>query len=188
VRKTIIIHGKTRKKDFYDPDSETPSNALWFPWLSRQLLAKDIFPIAPEIPSSWQPRYHLWEKELERFEIDEETDLVGHSCGGGFLVRWLGENPDVRCKKVILVAPWIDSNHEYDTADFFDFKIDSTIPERTEELVIYNSTDDDEGIHASVELIRKEIPEHTYREFKNVGHFASFKNHEFPELIEELVK
>jgi predicted alpha/beta hydrolase family esterase len=84
VRKTILIHGKTRKNDFYDPDSETPSNALWFPWLSRQLLAKDILPIAPEIPNSWQPRYHLWKAEIERFEIDEETDLVGHSCGGGF--------------------------------------------------------------------------------------------------------
>jgi predicted alpha/beta hydrolase family esterase len=104
----------------------------------------------------------------------------------GFLVRWLSENQNIRCRKVILVAPWIDPEREFDTTDFFDFEIDPKIAVRVKKFVVYSSTNDDNRIQASIKIIRKEIPDHTYREFENVGHFASFKNHEFPELLEEL--
>jgi len=32
--------------------------------------------------------YKEWVMEFERFDTNKETILIGHSTGGGFLVRW----------------------------------------------------------------------------------------------------
>ena len=71
----------------------------------------------------YQPKYELWKTEFEKNEIDEETSLVGHSNGAGFIIRWLSENKDVRVDKVILVAPWLDPTNRKGS-EFFDFVID----------------------------------------------------------------
>lgn len=180
-----------QKADYYSADKSTPSNAMWFPWLSRQLMSKDIFPIAPEMPSSWRPRYHLWEQELERFEIDEETDLVGHSCGGGFLLRWLSQNPQISCNTIALVAPWINpsDDSDVDVADFFNFDIDPNIPKRVSKFVIFNSLDDHSAVLKTVGIIMSKLKDISYREFSDKGHFTSksLGGDAFPELLEELI-
>ena len=88
----ILIHGTCNKVEYYSDEYPTLSNSHWFPWLSKQLLISDIPTVALEIPNAYMPNYTTWKKEFERFDIDSETILVGHSCGGGFLVRWLSEN------------------------------------------------------------------------------------------------
>ena len=106
------------------PNDPTLSNSHWFPWLSKQLLISDIPTVALEIPNAYMPNYTTWKKEFERFDIDSETILVGHSCGGGFLVRWLSEN-DVKVGKVVLVAPWLDPEKRRGADnDFFKFEMD----------------------------------------------------------------
>jgi alpha-beta hydrolase superfamily lysophospholipase len=40
--------------------------------------------------------------EFERYDIFPETDLVGHSCGGGFFVRWLSKHLEVKVGNVVL--------------------------------------------------------------------------------------
>jgi predicted alpha/beta hydrolase family esterase len=83
MKKALLIHGWASKKEFYDPDFPTGSNSHWFPWLSKQLIIKDIHTVAIEMPNGYYPEYDVWKRELERFEIDEDTTLIGHSCGGG---------------------------------------------------------------------------------------------------------
>lgn len=192
MRNTILIPGRPDREEYYDPVRPTNSNDHWFPWLSKQLMLKDIFTVALEIPTPWQPRYALWKKELERFELTPETMLVGHSCGGGFLLRYLSEHKDLRVGKVVLVAPWTNpsNNPHSDTADFFNFSIDRDLVSRTGGVSVFYSKNDDESVLKTIDLIRENIDQATYQEFANKGHFclSDLGTVEFPELLEECLK
>ena len=184
----ILLHGKPDKDEYYNADVPSCSNFHWFPWLQKQLLVHDIPTQTPEIPDAWNPQYALWKKEFERYDITPSTLLVGHSCGGGFLVRWLSENPDKRVGKVILVAPTLGVTWE--DRSFFDFTIDSEISSRTNGLVIFGSDNDHPGILKSIKQYRAAIKGVEYREFAGYGHFTlgSMGKVAFPELLEELMK
>lgn len=192
MKNAILVPGRPDKEEYYDPQYPTNSNSHWFPWLSKQLQISDIFAVAVEMPRPWQPRYDVWKHEFERFDISPETVLVGHSCGGGFLVRWLSENKDKKVGKVVLVAPWLNPNDNpvSDTADFFHFDIDPTITERTDGITIFNSDNDAKTIQESVKIIRDAVPAIKYVEFNNYGHFTmgSMKTGEFPELLAEALR
>ena len=77
------------KDRHYDPDLPNNSENYLFSWLKRQFILKDIQADTIEPPLPFQPRYELWKIEFERFDIKPDTILVGHSCGGGFLLRYL---------------------------------------------------------------------------------------------------
>ncbi len=189
MKNAILLHGKPSKKEYLDPDTRSPSNHHWFPWLQKQLLIRDILAQTPELPNPWKPEYQSWKKEFERFEVTHDTLLVGHSCGGGFLVRWLSENKDVKLKKLVLVAPWLDPFREEGTGNFFDFPIDPELTDRIDNITIFNSDDDHKSVHKSVEMIREVLPNVKYREFHNYGHFclSDLKSKRFPELLEEVL-
>jgi len=187
----IIVHGSPDKREYYDPDIRvaSASNSHWLPWLQRQLMLRDIKADTPEMMFPFKPDYDLWKKEAERFEIGSETMLVGHSCGGGFWVRYLSEHPDLRVGKVVLVAPWLDPANIRKT-DFFNFAYDPDLVSRTAGLTIFNSTSDHPGIHWSVEMLRQILHGAGYREFENYGHFClhDMGTPAFPELLDELLK
>lgn len=191
MKNAIILHGRPDRDEYYDPNVPSSSNYLWMPWLQKQLLIKDITAQTPEVPHSYKPRWDTWVKEVERFEIGPETMLVGHSCGGGFWVRYLSEHPKLHVGKVVLVAPWINPEDDpaSDTADFFHFKIDPGLVKRTKGLMIFNSDNDMKTIHNTVEILRKKLKGHDYREFPNYGHFCleDGMSMEFPELLAELL-
>jgi predicted alpha/beta hydrolase family esterase len=123
----IILHGRSDKEDYYEPTFPSSSNAHWLPWLQKQLIVSDIAAQTPDVPLSYEPKYEIWCREFERQDIGPDTILVGHSCGGGFLVRWLSEHKDIKVASVVLVAPWLDPLNELKD-DFFDFEIDSELP------------------------------------------------------------
>lgn len=189
MKNAIILHGMPDPgmKEYYNPSVPSASNAHWLPWLQQQLMIRDIATQTPEIPNSWKPDYPTWRKEFERYDITPETVLVGHSCGGGFLVRWLSEHPDIRVGKVVLVAPWIDPRRT-NTTDFFEFVIDPLLKSRTADLVIFGSDNDFKSVQASIQIIREAVQDVGYREFHNYGHFCTedLKSVQFPELLEEL--
>lgn len=188
MKKAIILHGFQQKEEYYDQSYPSPSNGHWKPWLQKQLLINDINAQTPEVFMSWQLRYEEWKKEVERYEIDKETMLVGHSCGGGFIVRLLSENPDLCVDKVVLVAPWINPDKEIDT-DFHDFEINPNIVTQTKGITIFNSDDDELSIHQTVSILRERIKDVQYREFHNYGHFnlSAMGTVEFPELRDHLL-
>jgi len=134
------------------------------------------------MPEAYNPDYIKWKKEFERFDVDENTILIGHSCGGGFLLRWLTENK-VKVLKLILVAPWLDPQRKK-TTDFFDFSIDPDLLKRTS-IDLFLSEDDDKDILESVRIIRESIPGINMHRLKNMGHFTytDMKTHIFPEIL-----
>ena len=195
MKNAILIHGKPGKNDYYNPDFPSSSNFHWFPWLQKQLLIADIATQTPEMFMAWQPDYRIWSKELGHYDITPETILVGHSCGGRFIIQWLSERKDIKVAKVVLVAPWLGSIGNAKTDDepiggFFEFNIDPELANRVGSITIFNSDNDAETIHSAVNRIRQAIPSVKYKEFHNYGHFcgSDLGKDEFPELLEEIVK
>jgi predicted alpha/beta hydrolase family esterase len=189
MKNAIIVHGTCSKDEYYS-DYSSASNAHWFPWLQNELLRKDIHAVTPEMFQGYMPNYEHWKIEFERYDVTPETILVGHSCGGGFLVRWLSENSEAQVGKVVLVAPWFDPNKtKGEDNDFFDFEIDRTLLDRTAGITIFNSTNDEEAVHTTVKQIQSAISGIKYTEFKDMGHFCldDFGGEAFPELLEETI-
>ncbi len=177
MKNAIIVHGMQSKEDYYDPQYPSQSNFHWIPWLQKQLLMHDIATATPEMPLPYAPEYAVWKKEFERYDVTPETILVGHSAGGGFLVRWLSEHAETHVGKVFLVAPWLDLQKESDTG-FFDFEIDPKITLRVQQVTIFNDTDDEKDIHASVQKLRDVLNPVDYVEVSAQNHFCvsvSFK-------------
>ncbi len=186
----ILVPGRPDKDQHYDPTSASNGEDHWFSWLKRQLILRDIHAVSIEPPFPFRPRYNEWQKEFERFDITPDTILVGHSCGAGFLVRWLSEHKDVQVAKVVLVAPWLDPLHykDSDVADFFEFQIDPTFVARTKDTVVFVSGDDDPSVIKTVDILREKVTHITAREFMGKGHFTrgALGKEEFPELLDEL--
>ena len=184
MKNVIIIHGKPRKENYYDPAGYTSSNFGWIPWLQNQLLTRDILPNVPEMPHAYLPEYESWKREFERFDISADTTLVGHSMGGGFLLRWLSENPEASPARVILVAPSLDPLRTNETG-FCEFTIDPTITDRTELVVMTSDNDSDKAV-MSRNLITDALPAADIRMFAGYGHFIP--EHLGKETLEELVE
>lgn len=191
MKKAIIVHGMPSKTEYLISTNPAPSNAHRFPWLQKQLIMNDILAQTPEMPTPYEPRYEEWKSVFEQFQIDAETVLVGHSCGAGFLIRWLSENK-IKVGPVMLVAPWIDPSHEDRNliGDFFDFTINPTLSDRTHGVTIFISNDDDKSMLKSVEVLESTIKDHQTKRFEDKGHFTigGMGTDEFPELLQEILK
>jgi uncharacterized protein len=189
MKNAIILHGTCEKEEYYSSVYPSLSNSHWLPWLQKQLLIHDMSATTPEMSHAYMPDYEVWKREFERFDITPDTILVGHSCGGGFIVRWLSENKEVKVGKVILVAPWLDPDNEKQN-NFFDFEIDSSLAVRTKGMSVFVSDDDATDILQSVETIISAIPKIRLVSFKNKGHFTynDLKTEAFPELLEEVIQ
>lgn len=189
MKNAILLHGLPSKDEYYSDKYPSASNSHWFPWLQKQLLIHDIKADTPEVPDAYDPKWELFVKEVERFDITSETILVGHSMGGGFWVRYLSEHPDIFVDKVILVAPWLNLGHEMDST-FFDFEIDPVIVSHAKEFIIFASDNDQKSVQDSVGYLREKLPTATFRTFHAYGHFTlkSMKTDAFPELLESILK
>ena len=187
MKTAILVHGWAHKDEYFEPKYPTSSNSHWFPWLSKQLMIRDIHTVAVEMPTSYYPEYSKWKKEFERFDINPETILVGHSCGGGFLIRWLSENKDISVSKLILVAPWVgtDPDQPFDET-FFKFEWDENLQSRTNSLIMFSSSNDVKSVKDSEEIIKRKLKNLKVVELENKGHFTlhSLGTVEFPELLE----
>lgn len=190
MKNAIILHGMPDKEHYYKVLKESTRERHWFPYLQDQLLVNDILAQTPEMPHPYAPNYEAWKEVFEYFPIKNDTVLVGHSCGAGFLVRYLSENK-INAGNVILVAPWLDPEKYLEETTpgntFFDFEIDPLLTSRVNLTVMY-STDDDEGIMESVKLLKEKLPTAKYIEFTDRGHFTTepgYNNDQFPELLKE---
>jgi predicted alpha/beta hydrolase family esterase len=185
MKNALIIHGMGSKDEYYSLEYPSASNSHWLPWLQKALISKDIFAVALEMPHNYEPRYDTWKQEFERFPISRDTILIGHSCGAGFIVRWLSEHKDVMVDKVVLVAPWLDPARE-ETADFFDFDIDKDLVSRTAGLTLFQSDNDPvPGVAESIKYLCEALEKVELKMLHNYGHFcfAHMKTVEFPELV-----
>lgn len=190
MKNAIILHGGPDKKEYYDPESPSQSNAHWIPWLQGQLLKHDIPTATPEVSFSFDRNWEVWNREVERFDIGPETILIGYSTGAGFFVKYLSIHKQLKVDKVVLVAPWFDPDKDKTKNFFDDFEIDQELVQRTAGVTIFNSDNDKETVQKSVIILREKIKNIAYKEFHNYGHFCieDMGTPKFPELLEYLLK
>lgn len=187
MKNAILLHGSCDKEEYYSDTYPSLSNSHWFPWLQKQLLIKNILTQTPELPNAYEPNYEEWKNEYERCDISENTILVGHSCGGGFLVRWLSEN-NIKVDTVVLVAPWIDPENKK-TPSFFNFEIDKNLTNKANKFHLLYSTDDMPSVIESVRIITSEVENLNVTVFEGKGHFCfdDLGTEKFPELLELII-
>lgn len=190
MKNAIILHGGPSKKEYYDLDMPSMSNAHWIPWLQAQLLKNDIPTATPEIPKSYDRNWRVWNKEVERFEIGPETILIGHSTGAGFFIKYLSIHPELKVDRVILIAPWIDPDKTKTVNFFDDFEIDPEISSRTNGITVWYSDNDEESVLETVRIVKAKTKDIKFKEFYNYGHFCSddLKSDKFPELLDLIIK
>ena len=188
MKNAVLLHGLPSKNEYYNVKQPSASNSHWFPWLQKQLLIHEIKADTPEVPHAFKMDWHNWVKEVERFDITPDTTLVGHSMGAGFWIRYLTEHPELFIGKLVLVAPWLNVDHEYDST-FFDFDVDPTLIERTTELIIFASDNDAVSVQYTVRYLQDRFPSAILKSFHNYGHFTleSMKTDAFPELLDVLL-
>ena len=183
MNNAIILHGCCEKEEFFDPKIPSPSNQHWFPWLQKELSIRDILTQTPEMPEPYDPVYENWKMVMDQFSIGPDTLIVGHSCGAGFLLRWIGATKK-HLMKLVLVAPWLDVNRK--RGEFLDFRIDPLIGQWTTEMsILFSTTDKVAGVNESVEILSKTFPNAKLHDFENAGHFSSgeMPRTDFPELL-----
>lgn len=186
MKNAILLHGLPSKEEYYNSGTPSASNAHWFPWLQNQLLIKDIQTHTPEVFKVYEAGWDDWVNEVERYDINIDTTAIGHSMGGGFWVRYLSEHPDLKIDKVVLVAPWLNINHE-DDITFFNFKLNPKILGQANKFVVFASDNDHQDIKDTVDFLISKLTNLNVKKFHNYGHFisGSMKTVEFPELLEE---
>jgi predicted alpha/beta hydrolase family esterase len=191
MKNAIILHGVYGKDGhgYWEDGSyrpkDSPSNSHWLPWLQKMLLFDGILAQTPELPRPWVGGcdYSEWKDIFGRFPISENTILVGHSAGGGFLLKYLSLNKDAKAGHLILVAPWLDLEKEGGTF-LGEFVLDPDLPSRMGKIDLFYSTDDDDYIINSVAKIRETYPNIDIHEFHDKGHFCENDiGTEFPELL-----
>ncbi len=190
MKKVIIVHGSNSKEREKVANGEAQQNERhWIPWIKIELEKQEIKCFNPLMPENWSPKYEDWKNEIEKKKIDENSILIGHSSGGAFLVRWLGETKR-KIKKLILVAPCKSvGKWNWYCKDFYNFEIDSSIRNTLKEVIIFVSDNEmfqriEDAKVYSQKLNGKLI------NLSGKGHFI--KKHmgteEFPELLEEVLK
>lgn len=159
----------------------------WLGWLQKQLRKRGFEVAGPDMPKPYAPDWDTWVEQVEKSKIGPDTILIGHSCGGGFWVKYLSLHQDLKVGKVILVAPWLDPDGNETKGFFDDYEMDPDLAKRTKGLVIFNSDNDMGNVLKSVATIRKTIKNVQYREFHKYGHFTmlQMKTRRFPELLKE---
>jgi len=184
----IIIHGCPP-----NPETNIMSKARyfhhWIFWTKRELTKRGIPTDNPVMPEPWHPDYDKFKKEIEKYNITENTILIGHSCGCAFLVRWLGETKQ-KIKKLILVAPWkLNSRGDKWRKLFYEYPIDKTVKERVREIIMFTADNENEKGKKSLKIFQDALGGEKI-ELKGMGHFVfeDMGTEEFPELLEEVMQ
>lgn len=142
----------------------------------------------PLMPEPWEPSYEKFKEEFEKQEINENTILIGHSCGTTFLLRWLGESKQ-KIAKLILVGPWAVADKDNGARRvFYEHPIDSSIQERVDQIIYFTSNNEHPDGQKSLKIIHEAI-DGKIIDLPGRGHYImrDMGTTEFPELIEEIV-
>jgi uncharacterized protein len=187
MKSAIIIHGMPDKGEHLARGA-TSAKRHWLPWIKLELEKVGWEVFTPEMPVPYEPNYERWSEEFEKLPLQEDTALIGHSCGSGFLVRWLSENK-FRVGKVVLVAPWIDPDHKWAPKMFNDAGFDPDVASRTQGITEFISLDDSQEELDTLKVLKEQIKGLEVKEFTDKGHFvlSSMGGPEFPELRDFLI-
>lgn len=184
----IIVHGCPSVANKALNQAARTYDKHWMPWLKRNLIALGIPTETPLMPEPWQPDYKKYKTEFEKLTVNEDTILIGHSCGSAFLVRWLGETKK-KVQKLILVAPWkIPDEGDEARKEFYTYLIDEGIKSRVSEIVMFTADNEEDDGKESLKIFHQALGGEVI-ELQGRGHYTlgDMGTEEFPELLEKLV-
>ncbi len=185
----FIIHGcPSNVEKAMNPETRT-YDKHWIPWLKRELTARGVPNEAPLMPDPWAPDYNKFKAEFEKYQVDEDSILIGHSCGCAFLVRWLGETRK-NVSKLILVAPWkIPDGSDIARINFYNYAIDENIRSRVRNIIMFTSDDEEEDGKKSLKIYHRALGGEII-ELTGHGHYTmdDMGTEEFPELLKAVLK
>ena len=197
----LIVHGWPFYYELWDPKTPKPSEDIWIPGLVKRLRKSGLAVAAPDMPNPFRPNYKDWKNVFEQYVIDEDTIVIGHSCGGGFLVHYFSEPNAPKVREIILLAPWMNQfpgstgimkkffeliQRRPFPADkeFFDFKIARDMRFRTVGgITLIRSDNDEKAVDQSIDIIFKAIDGIKVYTSSGRGHFLT---KEIPEIVERL--
>jgi uncharacterized protein len=188
----IIVHGCPFNVEKAKMSELRTYDKHWMPWVKRELIARGIPTEIPLMPIPWEPEYGRFKQAFEACHVDEETILIGHSCGCAFLVQWLGDTKQ-RVATLVLVSPRKIPNDDNPAKEkyerFYDFPIDRTISSRVGKIIIFSS-DDEIPVGVRSVAIYQEALGGKIIELQGKGHYIMkhMGTEEFPELIEEVLR
>lgn len=183
----IIIHGcPSDEEKALNPKTRT-YDKHWIPWTKKHLEQTGVRTATPMMPEPWNPVYEAFKQEFEKYNVGEDTTLVGHSCGCAFLVRWLGETKK-KVAKLILVAPWkIPEPNDPGREKFYGYQIDPGIKNRVKAVVMFTSDTEEEDGKKSLKMYHQvlggrivDLPQHGHYTLGDMG------TEQFPELLQEI--
>ncbi|MEK7633133.1 MAG: alpha/beta fold hydrolase [Patescibacteria group bacterium] len=104
--RVILIHGY-----------KATSKSGFFPWLERELRARDFDVVIPELPNPEEPDRDVWTETLVKTCAPlKETDIiVGHSLGGAAALRMLeaAEARSTPHAMVMISTPWMIKDDKF---------------------------------------------------------------------------
>lgn len=187
----IIVHGCPSNAEKAMNEKTRTYDKHWIPWLKKQLEKRDIKVLTPLMPTPWEPKYEKWKEIFDRLPLDRNSILIGHSCGGAFLVRWLDETKK-KIKKLILVSPGKSGKESKKSrSNLYGNKIYKNIQNHVKEKIVIFTAEDDMKYHINNAYeYEKELPAKVIHLGNGFGHFTleDMKTEEFPELLEEVLK
>ena len=146
-------------------------------------LEHDVIMQRPYFPHAHQllMKYDEWEKIMDKQDITDDTVLIGHSAGGGFVLKYLSKHPELNVRQVVLVAPWVDAEDFSPSGFYRDMNLSNDLIAQTKfGMDIMISDDDAPYILSSFDKITKNIQNIRVHKFSNYGHFVV---PELPEIL-----
>jgi uncharacterized protein len=191
-RQIVFIHGGgsfDSNEEFYAAlrtwtyDPYQVERKRWRDSIATALVDTHEF-MVPAMPNKQNADYIAWSIWFEKVVpyLRDGAVLIGHSLGGGFLLRYLTENNlPVRISQLHLVAPVVDA---IDCPGVGDFVIDvatwSHFASRIEAVHLWHSSDDTLVPMHHSERFKAVYPEAVLHTFTDRGHLLQS---EFPELL-----
>jgi predicted alpha/beta hydrolase family esterase len=184
----IIVHGCPSDAEKAKDLATRTYDKHWMPWAMRALAARGVSVETPRMPSPWEPDFEKFRSVFDTYDVNEDTVLIGHSCGSAFLVRWLGEMRR-KVAKLILVAPWkIPDEGSAAEKAFYEYPIEQGIKERIGAITIFTSDDEEDDGKISATMFHDALGGELI-ELKGHGHYTidDMGTEEFPELLDAIV-
>jgi len=181
MKNALIIHGT---------DGHPKEN--WFPWLKEQLEILEYQVMVPQFPTPENQDPKHWFEVLNQYQdnFNEETVLIGHSCGGAFLLRVL-EEIQVKIKAAVFVsASAVVKPIKYYEIDRpfieepFDWK---KIKNSIENIFVFHSEDDPLICPENAKLIAEKT-DADLTILSNAGHFDLKAGYDTFELLLDKLK
>ncbi len=180
-KRAYIIHGWGG-----NPESN------WFPWLKKELEAKNIKTAILAMPDSDLPKMNAWLSRMQKeiFNPDENVYLVGHSLGGIAILRYLEALPEGKqIGGAVLAAGFSESIGTKEIDNFFDKPVDyGKIKKSAKKITAINSDNDPFVPIKQGEILRDRLNAKLVI-LKNAYHM-NWRNNFFkmPEVLDELLE